>query len=210
MAHRAAQATFDRHLPNWEQYQCPIIIVSPRDDLIETKYPIWAIGRKNHHGPESIARFREMLFRMYTENYARTMFFEYDAIGLSPTLPKSETAICGNVFRDDRPDRGFLGTTYIHPPILFPWDPLDRLIKVLPKYGDNLEHSFWDRWLGLICEVEDIPLMNLMPHYGHAANTIEAPMLPDAVAAAARGVSLFHGVKTPEVLNALTKAFVKR
>lgn len=216
LAHGGAQDTFDRHLKYWTDLPADLLIISPQDWPIRvphgTQTAELQTGRRAHNGPESIKRFRKILTTMYGLGYHHYAFFEYDAICLQPAImPKPDFSMVGNVFYDTSPGRRFEGTVFIHPPIFWPGDIMDHLMRVIGRYSDEQEHGFWDRWLGLICEKEGIPLTNAMDvGTGFAHNTIEPNHLPSAVEAARKGAYLFHGVKTPEVLAAIQAAYVPK
>lgn len=216
MVHAEAQETFDRHLPLWEAHGCDIIVFCPFDAIVSTRLPVWAVGKRSHHGAEANRRFKELLRMLERTTYDRFLICEYDAFCLSPKIPVffqwsdqhsmptknfSRPYVCGNVFRDDRPDRGFEGTTFIHPPLLFTHYGLQDINVQLKHLPDRCEGGFWDRMLGLACEEAGIEPLDFMKHgLGYAQNTIEQHQFGSAFEAAANGALFLHGCKSPEAL----------
>lgn len=146
--------------------------------------------------------------------YQRFAIFEYDALCLSKGIPTffmrngdgskdfDYPIIAGNVFRDTRPDSGFRGTTFIHPPILANRLGLNMLRAQLQMLSDDTEAGYWDRMVGLACENAGLtPLDFQTAGLGFARNTIENGDIQQAHEAAKNGAIFWHGVKSDRVLR---------
>lgn len=214
MAHRDIQPTFDRHLYEWEKHGHDIVVYCPKDSIVDTHHRIWAFGPRGHHGADANKRFKELIYMLALTTYERFMICEYDSYCLSPVLPFfrvdafHDALLCGNVFRDDRPDRGFIGTTFIHPPLILTKSALSILVPALKALADECERGFWDRMLGLACEERGIPTLDFLRHgLGFSRNTIEAADIASMVAAVRKGAVMIHGVKDQEVHRRLVETF---
>lgn len=214
MCHREAQDIFDRHLYEWEKHGHDIVCFCPSDSVVQTGHRIWAFGSRSHHNAEANRRFKELIYMMSVTHYERFVIFEGDSFCLSPVLPFfrvdafNDALLCGNVFRDDRPDRGFMGTTFIHPPLILTKTALSVLVPALKALADECERGFWDRMLGLACEERGIPTLDFLRHgLGFSRNTIEAADIASAVTAVRKGAVMVHGVKDAEVHRRLVETF---
>jgi hypothetical protein len=213
MAHKDAQATFDRHVPFWNAHKRDVRVFCPVRCEVNTYHRLTSWGSKCHHGPVANARFRIMLTTMWgsptTSNHF--LFYEYDSLCLDPGFSPfdSETPgkpfIAGNIFSNNDPR--FKGSLFVHPPLAFNRQGLQAILSRCGagKLSDAAELGFWDRWLGLACN-----LAGVAPHdwgkSGFSRNTIEPPHVEEAVLAVARGAVMVHGVKDAGVLNQLITA----
>lgn len=216
MSHKGAQETFDRHLPLFAAHGCDIIVYSPCDAPCETRGHLGVLyGTASHHDAMANRRFKRLLSFLANTNYDRHFICEYDAFCIKPNIPiffewgdfqeKDFTRpyLAANVFRDNSPDRKFVGTTFCHPPLLFSRQGLATILPHLNALADDCEFGFWDRYLGLACENAGIEPMDFMKHgLGFARNTIEFGRdCTDATDAAANGAIFFHGCKSVEALT---------
>lgn len=215
MAHKEAQEIFDRHFQLWWDLGHDVLVVFPQGKRvampeIRGKHPntiqALEIARPAHTGVESIIRFRTILEHMNGCGYDRYAFFEYDAICLGP-LPEKCGDIAGNVFTDDSPNRGFIGTSFVHPPLVFTAGGLAKVVEEMRGMGLADEKAVWDRWFGLCTERIGIPVYNfLKTGEGFADNTIHPPRFIDLRRAVLAGAKMLHGVKTPEALQVAREA----
>lgn len=213
MAHNEP-AIFNHLLPQWEKHGHPMVIYSPRDSVPQTSHNVWAFGERSHHDSEANRRFKNLLTQLALTEFDRYVIFEYDAVCLSDVLPifqvKSDKpeVLCGNVFRDDRPDRPYRGTTFIHPPLIIPKAIIGYLNASLSTLDDDCEGGFWDRMLGLAVEQRGIPLLNFFDHgLGFSRNTIEQHELGEAIQAVEQGAIFVHGIKRWSTFSALRDAY---
>lgn len=204
MAHREAEATCRRHLPLWQSHNCDMIFYCPLNSIVNVGYPVLAHGLASHHDTMANERFLKLLCLLEKTIYNQFIIYEYDAMSLRSDLSsfRKPDVLYGNVFRDNRPEREFIGTTFVHPPLIFGRTALRRMLDV--QISPSLEHGFWDRLLGLMIERAEIQTFDfLAAGHGFARNTIEPPEYATARNAARAGAYLFHGVKTEECLNHL-------
>jgi len=213
MAHKESQETFDRHLPLWSRHGHEMIVYCPCDSVIDPRgNPMLSFGRKSHHDAMANARFRELIRMLTWTQFGRFVVHEYDSLCVGDSIPHfvldgtEGPLLAGNVFRDVRPDRGFAGTTFIHPPFVFDYGTAKMILNALDRVSMDLEFGFYDRLLGLVAERADIPLYNFMENgSGFARNTIEEHDLNDAEAAASGGTVFYHGVKSQAALDAILR-----
>jgi len=202
-AHSEAQATFDRHLPFWEAHRSDIVVLCPRDAIIQTDHYVIATGNRGHHNTAANRRIKDMIRFFLMTEHERLAFFEYDAVCFQPVLPLlKEDGLWSNLFTSDQPQ--FQGHFFTHPPLIMSRDVAIRLLHQLDKMPDDSELCFWDRMVGYACELAFIP----MYHYGErgfARNTIEPGDIPAAVQARKSGALFYHGIKSPQALEAIVK-----
>lgn len=211
MAHADAQHIFDRHFQYWNTGDHHVMVMCPQDSMVRSFVPVLGIGTKCHHGPASIARFRRLLHFLCETDYDWFIIHEYDSIEL-PTRngvlhyadpDKHWHRIYSNLFTADQPQ--FKGHHFLHPPLSMSKGVLKRIAQEGCHVGDDAEQSFWDRWLGLVCEQAGVEMKGYDDN-GFSRNTIEQHDIPAAVAARRAGATMFHGVKSGEVLRQLVEA----
>lgn len=210
MAHAepAAEDAFNRHLPFWRRHSSDISVMCPLDSQVKTGLPIMPIGTRGHNGPEANRRFKKLLEILTMMDYDRYVIFEYDSLCLSPDLPQrvSEPGLWCNLFDEDQPTaRGFKGSHFTHPPLVMDKGTLRDIVRRGEQVSDEAERGFWDRWLGLVCELGSIPMRGY-GRLGFSKNTITESELPEAVKAVHGGAVMVHGVKSENVLNKLYAA----
>jgi hypothetical protein len=207
MAHREAQEIFTRHFPVWWDLGHDLMIACPAQQSVALPeirrhgrhIQTLEVGKAEHHGFQSIVRFRTILEIMNGQGYDRYAFFEYDALCLGHDLPEFKGDVAGNVFRDNSPDRGFEGTMFSHPPLVFTAAGLAKIVEVMTQLPLSAEKSVWDRWFGLAVEKSGLAIHNFLEHeQGFSANTIEKNQLDQLFRSIRGGVSMVHGVKSPE------------
>ncbi len=205
MAHAGTEDTCHRHYPYWRANVTPnfdhIFFLSPFDMQMDGPFAGVAWGKAQHHGQVANARFRQAVKMALGTGADRVVIHEYDSIclGTLPDTPKD--AIAGNAFKA-APQLGFLGTTFIHPPIIA-WRPaLQRLCDILEVENMNGESGFWDRLLGHVCDKNSIPIWNYRDAgLGYSQNTIHPEHYEELRSAVQKGARLFHGIKNAEALD---------
>lgn len=221
MAHREAQETFDRHLPLWEAHKCPLLVYCPTDSQIHYPRGCTAVcyGNASHHDAMANRRFKNLISFIANMGFDAYWIFEYDAICLSAGLPHFffrgtghsndfESPIIGaNYFYDDRPDRGFIGTLFTHPPLYLNKAGVRALDAQLKRLQDDCEQGFWDRMVGLAIQNDmGIAVVDFLKRgLGYAENTIQYPQ--QAIRAVENGAIFIHGIKnSPGLLHDLIGA----
>lgn len=205
MAHGKAQGTFDRHLPYWERNGSLRFIVCPADDLIRTKHPVLAIGRSSHHNAAANARFKELFHVLGMMDFDYFWIHEYDSICVDPEPPDLDPKkLWGNLWHNTEPKR-FTGRQFFHQPLFLPREILGILLMHMERIPDASEEGFQDRFLGLAVDLAGVPFAGY-ENLGFSRNTIEPEHLRDAVAARKAGATLFHGIKSAMVLDAIVRA----
>lgn len=218
MAHTDAQIVFDRHFGEWRKHpDSDLMVFYPEkepcmpDERLRNGVKLIGEGRAEHHGPESIRRFRWMLNLIASwKQYDRFTVHEYDSMALwNPGFSTFADDLGANVYRDDQPGRGFEGTTYLHPPLCLTRACIERVNTVAAGIPDSAERGFWDRWIGLVCEKGEIQTYDFLTHgLGFSRNTINDGDIPNAVAAVAAGAVMLHGVKTRNCYEAVKSAYL--
>jgi len=214
MAHKQAQATFDRHARFWAHHDCDTLVFCPKGDEVVSPWPTISMGSRQHHGPMANKRFKWLIHFLAKLDYQWFLVQEYDSFCVSPVVPivsdqriRQAMVVAGNVFTDNRPDRGFVGQTFIHPPLVISKSALIEVDKVMDKVPEWAEEGFWDRLLGFVIEQADImPVDMLHLNLGFAKNTITQKDHPELVKAICGGVRFIHGVKDPLTFEVIMQA----
>jgi len=169
------------------------------------------VGKAEHHGVQSIMRFRAILEQMQGGGYDRYAFFEYDALCLANDLPPMFADVVGNVFTDSNTDNGFTGGMFVHPPIMFTAKGLSQVVKTMEGMSLTDERSVWDRWFGLCLKRSGLSCHSLLASgLGYSMNTIPPEKHEELFLAIRNGAVLVHGVKTPECLEVCKKGMALR
>lgn len=211
MAHKEAQETFDRHFNLWRSLDADMLVACPDNSKVtvpeKSKVMLLDIGRAQHIGMQSIIRIRTILEHLDGQkNYDRFVFFEYDSFCLGP-LPDPRAMIMCPLFRDNAPDRGFTGTMFCHPPIMFTAAGLTKLVWEIKQMPMQWEQSVWDRWIGLAIERAGLfPIDMLASGEAYASNTIHPEQFPGLAKAVQGGAVFIHGCKTRECFDVIMKA----
>lgn len=211
MAHPDAAETYARNRHLWEHHRTPVLTYTTADPH-HIRFPreVLAFGHAEHHGPASLDRFRYLMRSLSNIAEERGIEYflinEYDSFCLSPVLPPMLFADCiwGNLHHE-QPGTRFISTTFLIPPLFASARIIKRIADGCDKHRDVECEGFWDRWLGYVCEQEEIPMMPFGP-MGFAVNTIGDAELPSAIEAVKLGASMIHGVKSENVLLALENA----
>jgi hypothetical protein len=215
MAHKEAQEIFERHFPLWWDLGHELLVVYPKRSRVlipmprgkqERQVMQLEVGEPAHSGIESIVRFRTILEQMHGMGFDRYAFFEYDALCFGP-LPEMRGDVAGNLFRDDSPNRGFIGTCFVHPPLMFTHKGLEMVVNMIRQMKLTDEKSVWDRFLGLCVERIGIPIWNFMDHnQGTSMNTWNDDDLPRLHKEIMKGASMVHGVKSKRAFDVAVNA----
>jgi hypothetical protein len=212
MVHKDAQTTFDRHFPLWRNLEnTEILVVCPTNSPIilpeRGKCRRLEVGHAEHSGKQSIVRVRTVLEHLAGQGeFERYVFFEYDSFCLGQ-LPEPRADIMAPVFRDNGPNRGFKGTIYLHPPIMFTAAGLSKVCEQIKKMSLAEEGGVWDRWLGWAIEQANIPFIDMLTSgEAYSSNTIEPHQFEQLPKLIRNGAVFFHGVKTPECFKVIMEA----
>lgn len=213
MAHREAQATFDRHLGLWRAHGYPILVMCPTDSPVQTGIQTVLVGKRGHHSDGANARFRTFLKTLLDlEQYDSFFIHEYDSVCLCPKVPEvvlRNRYLWCNRFKNDFADPKFIGTQFLHPPFFMTREVIHAVLKTVGREAieDHAEHNFYDRWLGLVA---DKACGTFLPQgydrLGYSQNTILPAHMDEAKQAVREGARFIHGVKTETVLEGLLGA----
>lgn len=207
MAHADAKDTFLRHFPYWKMQTESldhIMAWMPEDGKFQIDGLTYqTIGKRQHHGPQALLRFRYMLEFLNGMDYERFLIYEYDSFSVS-SFPADMGDFAANCFIDpNAKEQGFEGSMFCHPPLVFSKTGLSTILKHLHGY----EKGFWDRAIGLAVQKSGIQPFNLVEkRLGFSSNTIEPSQFQDLRFAILGGAICFHGVKTVECLEVIKRA----
>lgn len=212
MAHKPIQDTFERHFPLWESLvkkPIDILVVHPEDSAIVCPgIARLAVGKAMHTGFDSIVRLRTILEHINGLDYDQFTFFEYDALCIGNLPDITGTEFAANCFMDEGAHRGFKGTMYTHPPLMFTKAGLARLVGFFKTYPMDAENCVWDRWLGYAVQQSGIAWNSFLGiNMGFAHNTIHPDQfkgLRDAIIR--KGAKMIHGVKTKACFDVIREA----
>lgn len=206
MAHKEAQATFDRHLPLWERNGKSIMVFCPIDSIVSTALPVIAYGRSSHHDAMANRRF-QWLLKFLKDHTAADWYIihEYDSFCACWDVPRFEAGKLWANAWENNDRRKFTESNFFHPPLMMDRGVLVAVADAVNRLPDTAQHGFWDRLLGLAVDQSSIPWSGYGP-LGFSRNTIEPSDIPGAVSAKRAGAVLFHGVKTPQAMNAILDA----
>lgn len=211
MGHKEAQPQIRRHLPFHRANAAgePIMLFCPTDapvyeDGCEHLY--W--GRRAHHGPDALARFK-FLFKHLQGRcgaFDRIVIHEGDSLCVSTKFPDTDPSkVYGNAFynRDNNP--AFLEDMYLHPPLAIPVPLLPRINAVMQSLPNDTALGFWDRFLGLVLKRAGIEIISFAEHtkQGYSQNTIHPDSYERLKVACRLGDRVFHGVKDKPTLDVI-------
>lgn len=200
MAHGGAAATVERHKKYWEPWGEVVYLVPANDTLPGDRGIQWAYGVSQHAGFEVNRKVLLGLQQAVKRLPDNIIFLEYDAFILgndnSWLYKIPDDTIWCPAFRDIRDNRGFVGTTFTHPPLVMGIKVAGKLIRAMEAVGVGVESGFWDRYVGLVCEQYGIKIQNMWDEkLCYARNPIEGQYLDAACDAVRNGAIFIHGIK---------------
>lgn len=205
LAHSGAQDAIDRHFPFWER-TCWDILGVGRENTT-TAWPSGAFtfncGLESYvNGDNHLRRFLDVLTHCLNYSHSAFCLIEYDCLTFPPMAlhPGGFTSVLAG-YRSP----GFTAANYYH----CPWWMDRPTAQLIIQHGTRLlnerviEHGFIDRWLGLLCERNDIPIT---PLNAYTRNTLDYPRyITEAREAVRNGAQFIHGCKTKEQFEQLTQ-----
>ncbi len=210
MTHPGGMEAYARHRHLWEHHKSHVITYATagtKGTIGETIY----FGSEQHHGLASLDRFRYLMRTLANlcdeRGYEYVLISEYDSFCLEPGIPGFMMTDClwGNLFHE-RPNTKFVSTVYLHPPLFSSAKIVRRIADGCDKHAGISCDGFWDRWLGHVCQSEQIPMIGFGP-MGFSTNTIDDSNIDSAVEAVIDGAIMIHGVKDAKALKAITEAY---
>lgn len=216
LAHGAAQATFNRHLPFWLELRAEnpgvqFIVWMPANDRVKvpSEMEVQAVGEAEHNGVTAIRRIQYMFEFMAGTAHNLYAFFEYDSFCLGQ-LPAFEGDIAGNMFRDVESE-AFKGGMYFHPPVLFTNHGLQQIAAQMLQMQPTEERGMWDRFMGLAAKKAGLKCASFLDDgRGFARNTTHAQDQSELRKAILRGARMIHGVKDEASFKTVQKAWELR
>jgi hypothetical protein len=217
--HPIAEATFHRHLPEWEKHCQDILVYCPADKPItaQIRHPKLLYGSASHHDDMANQRFKFLLSFLSGLDYESVTIHEYDSIcldnGIVPATTVGTLEIHGNWFNDSNVER-WGSSTFIHPPLRIGNGALNELADLIEwnKLPEQKSEGFWDRLLGMYVEacaglnrIECVPFCAR----GVSKNMIEKEDHESFAKAVRAGAVWIHGVKDKEAYDMLKKAYAE-
>lgn len=206
MAHGAVLPTIERHEKYWTRWGDVTYLTAFNDGIPGNRGLQFSYGPPEHHGFESNRRVLYGLKQATQGMPTNIILMEYDCLILGndkswlKQVPKD--AIWCPAFNDTRVTRGFVGTTFCHPPVVMNTKMACHLVHALEEIGPGVEFGFWDRYVGYACEQYQIPIQNMWTSGEcFARNPIEGEYVDQACEAVKLGARFIHGVKDEATLR---------
>lgn len=213
MTHSEAADTTARHRFFWEKTSDRLVYTYPKNGgPIPAGVEQVEIGEMEHHGPVSRDRIIQILtWAAVQKDWDFFTLHEYDSIALS--IPKRALPapgwMAGTVYANNKPEV-FSGPFYIHYPHIY---TRHALLKILAQMllsravVDLPEDTNWsDRYIGWAAWRAGVQVLNhKSAGLSYSKNTILPEHSEALKRAVTRGVVLFHGIKTQEILDVCTK-----
>jgi hypothetical protein len=214
--HPIAEATFHRHLPEWEKHGQDILVYCPADKPITSRirHPKLLYGSASHHDDMANQRFKFLISFLAGLNYESVTVHEYDSICLAKDMtPIKNREIHGNWFHDSNIER-WGSSTFIHPPLRIGEGALAELADMIEhnELPEQKSEGFWDRLLGMYVEAcAGLGCIECVPFgaRGVSKNTIEKEDHESFAKAVRAGAVWIHGVKDKEAYDMLKKAYAE-
>jgi hypothetical protein len=206
LAFEGAKGTVERHRKYWEA-QGDVVYVCGQGDALQGEYGLqWVYGPAEHHGFASNRKVLLALKQAIQGFPTNVLLMEHDAFILKPfkewghAIPTD--AIWCPSFSDTRPNRGFVGTRFCHPPIIMNHRMACRLVSAMEALGPACEDGFFDRYIGLACDQHGIKVQDMWAEgLCYARNPIEGHYLDEACEAVKKSAIFIHGIHTEDNLR---------
>lgn len=217
LAHGKAQATVERHLPEWRKNAATIVFFTPCDDRLDIQYPQYSIGISDAYSPSTNERTRAALTFAGFADVKYVLLIEYDSLvfGEIPpwAYPEPYEITCprfkvepGGWYKGGE-DGGFKGSQFLHFPILMSVEACRQICAAMNFLPLASEGGLTDRYVGLAAEIANVKVKDLWKSglvYTH--NRITKEMIPEAVEAIERGARWSHGIKDEDVFLRMSEA----
>lgn len=197
MAHGAAQAAFNRHLPFWEAHELPITVICPENDPVSTEHALMLEGKAEHNGRHSLDRLERMLQTCVKRD---AVIYEYDSFSLSPELPEA-CGLHGNIHSDEN-QKHFSAPRFATPPWTLCQRGADKMLCLIDDFPDIYEQGEADRWLSYVAWLAGVPVQDFRPK-GFSAVWIRGDNFNRAKSAILDGAVMIHGIKAEDWLRKL-------
>lgn len=213
MAHAEAKDTFLRHFPYWKMQTESldhIMAWMPEDGKFQIDGLTYqTVGKRQHHGPQALLRFRYMLEFLNGMDYDRFLIYEYDSFSLEHVRIFPEE-FAGNLFPEPNAGKSFLSPIYSHPPLVFSKVGLKKVCAEFRQMPEQ-ESGFWDRWLGLAIHRAGLTTRSFMiDGTGFSLNTIHPDHYPQVHNAIMKGAVHIHGVKDEPCRKVVDRSYNRR
>lgn len=210
MAHGAAAACVERHLPLWQRAAGEVVVFSPWDDPLLPRDGTVVThhhGISSRYGEENNHRTREALRYALCRSKSLTLLCEYDAV-VWDQIPEAARPPAGGLsaarFTEPREWAGirFAGSQYLHFPILIDRAALRPLVTQLDRLAPDAEGGYADRLIGFAAGLARLPVNDLLAKgLSFTRDTIEGGAVGRCRAAVAAGARFSHGIKTARTLD---------
>ena len=182
MSYAKARDVTVSHLPYWLKVCDRLIIMVPEGQRLElgnSRVTEIDMGQdtKFHAGEDIHRRIYHGLREALKTDYQYIMAIEHDSLCWSPILDRAipkegELGACmfHNEDYDPVPGIRFISPIYIHFPHLYTRTALEKMLALLDsgEVSFTAEHSYIDRWLGLLAHKAGVPVLNYRSKIGRA------------------------------------------
>lgn len=216
-SHSGYNVLVERHWPAYLASGCDILGVGrtntrciwPKERLVGEIN----VGEESYaSGDNHIVRFLDTLEYCLREqslkDYGAFCFIESDSAFFAPIPPPNIDTFYAKLA--GYKDQGFIGSQYVHTPWMMDRIMGGRILKAgraMHKAG-LIERGFLDRWFGLMIDLYDLDWKDTGAST-YTQNTLDSEeKIADAIKAISGGAYYCHGIKSPEVLAALSKGVV--
>lgn len=208
LAHGGVADTCMRHLPVWMDVCDHVLFSTPSDDPIKHRDILqMTYGTSARYAAATNVRTRESLRFALRMSWTQLVFCEYDALLWDwPPGGVDENAITASKFMSADPS--FLGSFYLHSPIIFGSRSLvQKIVQGMDDLRDDAEKGFGDRYFGLAAERMSLPIVDGHSRgWSYSQNHITGRYVQEAVEARRRGAILMHGIKEGNVFESIRRA----
>lgn len=189
----------DRHWGSWEKTGCDIILSFPVD--APCRRGGLAFELSQHHGANIMRRIFDTFNRVRLIGYDTYWFGEADMIGIRSAPIEISDGLHG--FLWDNKDPQFKAKQYIHYAQGMNRKTLSDVCVACHSVAPDSEQGFQDRFLGMVCENNNIPLIH-RADITYSRNALDRnEYFEQAQTAIDSGVSFVHGIKEQWQLDRL-------
>jgi hypothetical protein len=200
----------DCRWPTASTHQCPISGKFHR--IYEMRSGIESYVNGDNHIVRLLDVIDTFCYKDYYRYHTHLCVIEYDGVFLQP-IPldalQADGSLVTYVNGYEKPGEKWHGSRFLHTPWLMDRNLAYKILKAgnAMLRAQLIEHGFVDRFLGLLCDLHDIPV--------HVSNTFSANALdtPAFMSAAQKCVAsggwYSHSCKTKEMLSELLTALPK-
>ena len=207
LTYEGGNEAFKRHVPLWESlHPAKCDTFCPVGDLVNMSWPVHPVGPSLPYGNPMLSRIQSLFDCLAVSQCDEFMVFEYDSFCTDPDFKRRKGLSC-NLQMNLEPNR-FSEKYYCN----FPWymdrETMIKLAKAMVNHPNVTEEGYVDRYISALARLAGV---EVIPHNppGFSLGTITPQDYRSLQIAIEHGASMFHGIKTKEVLDHLLAQFKK-